>query len=93
MPVQYNWKREEPDSSCSGSLRVQGSCWSTLLFVFPIPGSFSAKQPSPKCKRVLYLSPHLSGDVYGENQLPYQPQLERIKQVDLCLERPVHAPG
>lgn len=33
-------------------------------------------------------SPTLVWTSRGENQLPYRPQLGRIKQVDLCLEKP-----
>lgn len=75
------------------SRRVKGSRCSSLIFVFPTTGSFSARQQKPQVQQGPYPSPLLSGEVRGENQLPQQPQLGRIKQVDLCLEKPSMCSG
>lgn len=71
-----------------GSLRVKG-----MDLCFPTTGSLSAKQQNPKCNGDHAPAFQLSAEVCRENQLPHQPQLGRIKQVDLCLEKPSMCSG
>jgi len=68
-----------------GSLRVKGSCCYTLIFVFPVTGSFSTEHQKSPIHWGPYPSPTLVWRSWGENQLPHQPQLGGIKQVDLWL--------
>ena len=78
-------QREKNVIPAVGSLRVKGSCCYTLIFAFPVTGSFSTEQQKSPIRWGLYPSPTLVWRSWGENRLPHQPQLGRIKQVDLWL--------
>lgn len=66
---------------------MKGSCCSTLILVFPL-GHFQPSSKNSQMQPMPCPSPSLVRTSCRENQLCYQPQLGRIKQVDLCLEKP-----
>lgn len=68
--LQYHRGREKNPIPAVASRRGEGSCCSPLIFAFPIPGSFSAKQQKPQVQQGRPPAPLLPGEACGENQLP-----------------------
>lgn len=86
MLVQYNRRRKEQDSSCS-IFKGEGELLFGIDLYFSHHGFIFSKMKKPQMQWGPCPSPTLVQRSVEKTKLPQQPQLGRIKQVDLCLEK------